>query len=62
MHDEQHPYRTESREYLQQVEVLKSYAWLGGTVFETKDEKIYVLPIRDDVVVADSYLRFIGGD
>ena len=56
MYDEQHPYRTESRDYLQRVKILKSYPWHDGRVFETRAEQIYVLPIWDDVVVADKQL------
>lgn len=56
MHDDSHPYRTESRNYPQQVRIVNSYPWHGGTVFETKTEQIYVLPIWDDVVVADKQL------
>lgn len=56
MYDESHPYRIESLDYPQKVTVLKSYAWHGGTVFETEHERIHSLPIWDDVIVADKQL------
>jgi hypothetical protein len=56
MHDESHPYRTESPDYPQRVKILKSSPWHDGEFIETERELICIRPVWDIVVVIDKNL------